>query len=389
MGALSRCYNVHDLRLAAKRRLPKGIFEYIDFGTEEGVALRENRAAFDRIRLKTRFLVDLGDRDMGTEIFGKRLALPLGIAPTGINGLCWHDADAALARAARDAGIPFTLAHPAMTTMERIAEVGGNLWFQIYMWDEVEYCHAVIKRASDLGFEALVVTIDSALGRLREHNERNGFDFPFRPNVRAVGDMLRHPRWLASVLGRAVLTSGMPRNLMYPAKYQRVVAWRGDAPKPRRFERMTWADLERIREIWPGALVVKSILSPEEARLAVDHGADGIVVSNHGGRSMDSAVATIDALSGIAAEVGGQTTIIVDSGVRRGSDIVKALALGADMAMVGRVPLYGVSVAGEVGAARAIEFLATEFEKTMGYLGCRRVSEIDPDLIVGSSQDPR
>jgi isopentenyl diphosphate isomerase/L-lactate dehydrogenase-like FMN-dependent dehydrogenase len=216
---------------------------------------------------------------------------------------------------------------------------------------------------------------------VREHNERNGFAFPFEPNLRALTDMSRHPRWLLGVLLRSTLRDGPPRNALWPEQYQRMVAWRRDAPKPARFAAMTWHDIARIREVWPRTLIVKSVLTPLDARLAVDHGADGIIVSNHGGRSMDSAVAAIDALPEIVKAVGDRTTVILDSGIRRGSDVVKALALGADMAMVGRATLYGAAAGGQAGVERALGILASEFEKTMGYVGCRRISEIGPDII--------
>jgi (S)-mandelate dehydrogenase len=374
--ALDRCYNIADLRRAASKRLPDGIFQYIDGGTEDGVALAENRAAFERIKLVPRFMVDLSERDMGTTLFGARSELPFGIGPTAVAGLLWHRGEYALAKAAAAAGIPFTLATGSLTSMETIAQAGGRLWFQLYMWEEKELSYDLVRRARDLGFETLVVTVDSALGRLREHNERNGFTFPFKPNLRALTDMTLHPRWLTTVLFRTILDSGMPKNANYPPHYQPMVTMRG-TPKPKSNKAMTWDDVARLREMWPGPFVVKSILNPTDARRAVERGADGIVISNHGGRGMDSSVATIDALPGIAAEVGGETTIMLDSGVRRGSDIVKALGLGADFVLLGRATLYGIATAGEEGASKAIRILATEFEKTMGTLGRRTVAEID------------
>ena len=376
MSRLDRCFNIADLREAASKRLPNGIFEYIDRGTEDGVALSENRAGFERLKLVPRFMVDLTERDMGTTLFGRRSELPFGIAPTAVAGLLWHQGELALARAAADAGIPFTLATGSLTSMETIATAGGRRWFQLYMWDEPELSYELVRRARALEFETLVVTIDSALGRLREHNERNGFTFPFKPNRRALVDMTLHPRWLTTVLFRTMANSGMPKNANYPPHYQPMVTLRG-APKPKSNKAMTWDDVARLREMWPGNFVVKSVLNPTDARLAVDHGADGIVVSNHGGRGMDSSIATIDALPAIAAEVGSETTVMLDSGIRRGSDIVKALALGADFVLLGRATLYGIATAGQEGAAKAISILATEFEKTMGTLGRRTVAEID------------
>ena len=379
---LDRCYSIADLRTAASKRLPKGIFEYIDRGTEDGVALAENRAGFERLKLVPRFMVDLTNRDMGTTLFGQRSELPFGIAPTAVAGLLWHQGELELARAAADAGIPFTLATGSLTSMETIATAGGRRWFQLYFWDEPELSYELVRRARELEFETLVVTIDSALGRLREHNERNGFTFPFKPNRRALVDMTVHPRWLTTVLFRTMLDSGMPKNENYPPHYQRMVTLKG-TPKPKFDKAMTWNDIARLREMWPGNFVVKSVLNPADARLAVEHGADGIVVSNHGGRGMDASISTIEALPAIAAEVGNETTVMLDSGIRRGSDIVKALALGADFVLLGRATLYGIATAGQAGAAKAISILATEFEKTMGSLGRRTVAEIDRTVFPG------
>lgn len=379
MGRSERCYNFHDFRAEARRALPKGIFDYIDMGTEEGVALAENRNAFDRIRLVPKFLVDLSDLDFSTEVLGRRVEWPIGLAPTGITGLLCHQGEIALAQAAKQAGIPYALANTSITPMADVAAVGGRQWFQVYMWAQEDESYLQIEQARDLGFEALIVTIDSALGRVREHNERNGFDFPFRPNPRALLGMLRHPRWLLGTLLRTTLTSGPPRIANYPERYQRMVAWR-PAPKPDRHVRMTWADLDRIREVWRGPILVKSVLSPDDARRAIDHGAAGVIVSNHGGRSMDSAIATIEALPGIVRAVGDRATVILDSGVRRGSDVVKGLGRGADLVMIGRATLYGIAVDGADGATRMINILRSEFEKTMGYLGCTRIDELSSDI---------
>ncbi len=380
MTSLQRCFSIEDIRQAAKRRLPHGIFEYIDRGTEDGVALANNRAAFERLRLNTRYMVDLRERDMGTELFGHRLELPVAIAPTAVAGLMWHQGELALAKAAAKAGIPFTLATGSLTPMETIAEAGGRLWFQLYMWDEVEYSYELVRRAKALGFETLVVTIDSALGRLREHNEKNGFTFPFKPNRRALVDMTLSPTWLTTVLFRTIATSGMPKNANYPEHYQPMVTFRG-TPKPKANKGMTWDDVARLKEMWDGPMIVKSVMTAHDARLAVEHGADAVAVSNHGGRAMDSALATLEALPAVVDEVGREVKVILDSGIRRGSDIVKALALGADLVLLGRATLYGIAAGGEAGATKAIQLLATELEKTMANAGCRTVAEATRDII--------
>lgn len=379
MTMLDRCYNIHDLREAARRRLPHGIFEFIDRGTEEGLALAENRAAFDRLRLRTKFMVDLTERDMGTTVFGKRMEMPLGIGPTGGVGLLWHEGELQLARAAKELGIPFTLATGSLTPIQKIAEVGGRLWYQFWLWEEKELSYEMLARARDMNFETLIVTIDSGLGRVREHNERNGFDFPFKPNMRAFRDMMLRPSWLARVFLPS-LSSGGLHCANYPEKYKRMIAWRKDAPTPKRYIAMTWKDIAKLRDIWPGTFIVKSVLSAHDAKMAVEHGADGVIVSNHGGRAMDSALSTIEALPEVVAEVGNRATVILDGGVRRGSDIAKAVALGAAMVLIGRPTLYGVATGGQSGAEKALRILATEFEKTMGYLGCRNVGELSREI---------
>lgn len=380
---INRCYNIEDLRQAARRRLPKGIFEYLDRGSEDEVALAHNRAAYDRLKIRTRVLEDLGDLSTDVELLGDASALPLAIAPTGIAGLCSYEGELALAKAATNASVPFTLATGSITSMEKIAAHagGGRLWFQLYMWQEESLSYQLIQRAKDAGFEALVVTVDFALGNNREYNQRNGFHIPFKVSPTSVLDVLRHPRWLMSVLGRYLMGHGMPRHENYPAIYQHRIAFGSGQAKPARHSRMTWEDIDRLREFWPGKLIIKGILTAEDAQLAVEHGADGIVVSNHGGRNLDSSVASIDALPEIVAAVGGRTTVLFDSGIRRGSDIVKALALGADSVLVGRATLYGVAAGGQAGAERALNILRSEIRKTMGYAGCTSIADLGPDLI--------
>jgi isopentenyl diphosphate isomerase/L-lactate dehydrogenase-like FMN-dependent dehydrogenase len=382
MTNLDRCYNVFDLREAAQRRLPKGIFEYVDKGTEDGISLEENRAAFQRIKLRTCFLNDWSKRDLGTEIFGSRISLPFGIAPTGSAGLMWYRGEVELARAAAAAGIPFTLAMGALTSMEEISKAvpDSRKWFQLYPWEDEEGNYEMVTRARDLGWEALVVTIDHAPGRGREHNERNGFSFPFTPNMTAALDMARHPGWMWRVMRKYVMNEGMPTNANFPDRYRHSVIDGKTRVRPKRFEAMTWEHIRKFRDFWPRKLIVKSILCGDQARAAVDAGADAVVVSNHGGRAFDSAIATVDILPEVVQAVGDRCTVILDSGIRRGSDILKALALGAKMVLVGRATLYGTACGGQAGAARAIAILAGELERSFGYVGVRRISEIGPHI---------
>lgn len=385
MSRLERCYNIADLREVARRRLPKGVFEYLDRGSEDELALVHNRRAYDRLKLKTRVLVDLAKLDTRVDLLGGPSALPLAIAPTGIAGLCHYEGELALAKAAAQAGVPFTLATGSITSMEKIAaEAGGRLWFQLYMWKEEELSYQLVQRAKDAGFEALVVTVDFALGNNREYNQRNGFSIPFRLSTRSIFDVLRHPQWLVSVLGRYLATTGMPRHENYPAKYQHRITTGTDQAKPMRHSSMSWQDVARLREFWPGKLIVKGILRAEDAIQAVEHGADGVVVSNHGGRNLDSSIASIDALPEIVAAVGDRATVLLDSGIRRGSDIAKALALGADSVLVGRATLYGISAGGQSGAEHALKILRSELRKTMAYVGCDSVNKLGSELLAGT-----
>ena len=371
-------YDIHDLGRMAKRRLPRGVFEFFDRGNGDETALVENRAAFDRIKLNPHTLVDTSGRSQAITLFGKRHEMPIVIAPTGSAGLGWHEGEIALARAARDAGIPFTLATGSMTALEKVAEqAGGTLWFQIYMWPDRSLSHRLAERARAAGYQALVVTVDTPVPPGREYNLRNGMTVPFRFTRRNVTDVLMHPRWLAGVLMRYLLTTGMPRYENYPTEMKtRITA----LPMGRSMmvtDSLTWEDLRALRKLWPHALLVKGILRAEDAVLSADCGADGVIVSNHGGRAVDSTRAPIEVLPEVVEAAGSRLAVLVDSGFRRGADVAKALALGARAVLVGRGPLYGVSVAGQQGAARALEIYRDEIDRILAMIGCPGVERLD------------
>lgn len=377
-------HNIADLRLAAQRRLPRGLFDYVDKGTENGVSMRNNRDAFDRVHFITRPLVDVAGRSQATALFGEACASPLCIAPTGLAGMLWHEGEIAIARAAAAAGIPFTLSTASITSIEDVAaKAGGNLWFQLYMWSQMEMSYELVQRAQNAGYRTLVVTVDSVVNGNREHNRRNGFTIPMRLNVRNVIDGALHPGWTLGVMGRYMMTSGMPEFANFPAQLRtdiRGKSGKGGVLVPKN-ESQSWDDVRRLRDMWTGPLVVKGILTPGDAQSAVDCGADGIVISNHGGRTLDGAVAPMQVLPAIAAAVGERCTILLDSNVMRGSDVVKAIALGADAVMIGRAPLWGAAADGQDGAALAIEIFSTEIDRVMAYLGCRSIPEITGDVI--------
>ncbi len=383
--------NVTDLRLMAKKRLPKWLFEFVDRGTEDEVALRNNRAAFERIKLKTQVLVDVSNRHQEITLFGKQHKMPLGIAPTGPAGMLHYKGELALARAAKAAGIPFTLATGSQTSMEEVAKVvGGTLWFQLYMWSDIKLSHMLVERAKNAGFEALVVTVDGPVAGNREYNIRNGYTVPFSYTRKNTAAVLAKPGWFFGVLMRYLVTTGMPRRENYPTVLKERFTQVSSAESKTRNDSLSWTDLRVLRDMWPRTLIVKGILTPKDAALAIEHGADGIIVSNHGGRNFDSSMAPIEALAPIVDAVGDRATVIVDSGFRRGSDVVKALAIGAKLVMIGRTTLWGTTVGGEAGAARAIDIYRQEISRTLAYLGCRSVAELNRDFLefVGSSHPP-
>ena len=378
-------YNLHDMRELARRRLPKGVFEYIDRGAEDEVALRENRLAFDRIRVLPRVLCDVTARTAASTLFGQPVAMPVAVAPTGSAGLVWYQGELELAKAAADIGIPFTLATNAMTSIETIAkEAGGRLWFQLNMFADRGVSRVLVERAERNGFEALVLTADCSVVPNREYNARNGFTVPFRLSARSAVDMLAHPRWLLSVMGRYLTGSGMPKFENYPPELRTRVTSFSTSKSAARCEDLSWDDVRMLRELWPRKLVIKGILRADDAVKAAELGADAIVVSNHGGRTVDSAVAPIEALPAIAEALGGRMTLLLDSGVRRGSDVLKACALGADAVLIGRPTLFGAALAGRAGALQTLALLKTEIEREMGLTGCARVEDFAANVMQSS-----
>ena len=382
MADLSAAYNIADLRASAQQRLPKGLFEFVDRGTEDEVSLRNNRAVFERIRFKPRTLAGVAGRNQEVTLFGNRHKMPIVIAPTGIAGLLWHEGEIALARAAAEAGIPFTLATGSMTAMEKVAEqAGGELWFQLYMWPDKSLSHQLVERARAAGFKALVVTVDGVVSGNREYNLRNGFTIPFTFTRKNVTDVMMHPGWMLNVLAKYIFTTGMPRYENYPSEIKYKVTARPMGRSQMRNDSLNWDDLRELRKMWPGKLLVKGILHPQDAVLAADCGADGVVVSNHGGRNLDGAISPIEVLPEVVDAVGKRIAVLIDSGFRRGSDVVKALALGAHAVQIGRSTLYGIAAGGQPGAQRALTIFREEIDRVMALLGCRGVADLGPGCL--------
>jgi (S)-mandelate dehydrogenase len=376
---LERAVNIEDLRRMAKRRLPRSVFDFFDGGAEDETTLRANRAAFERVRLLPKVLVDVSKVDTQVELLGKPSRLPMAIAPTGAVGAGRNGADIMLARAARAAGIPYTLATPATATIEEIAEqAGGRLWFQLYLLRNQDFRMKLVERARHAGYEALLVTVDLTTGGKRERDLRNDFTAPFRPTWRNSRDMILKPGWLMDMaLNGVPQMKNLEGMVQHSPRLTDVAASVGrelDAS-------FTWDDLKRLRDAWPGKLLLKGVERPDDAERAAAMGCDGVVVSNHGGRQLDGAAATLDALPAVARAVGGRIAVLLDGGVRRGVDLLKARALGAQGVLTGRATLFGVMAGGEAGAARAIQILAGEFERALMLAGVARASDIASDLV--------
>jgi len=374
-----QAYNIADLRTMAKKVLPKGLFQFVDRGTENEYALQRMRAAIDRVAIRPKVLVDVSQRTQETQFFGVPSAMPLAVAPTGAAGLLWYDGEIEIARAAARMGIPFTLSTASIVSMERVAqEAGGRLWFQLYMWPERSMSYELIDRVKAAGYEALVVTVDTPVTPNREYNRHNGFTLPMRVNRRNAVDVACHPGWLLRVFMRYMLTTGIPSLENFPESLKRRLS---QAPSPIKCDSLCWDDLKEIRKRWHGPLIVKGILRPADAQQARDCGADGIVVSNHGGRNLDASIAPFAALPAILDQVRGQMEVMIDGGLSRGSDIVKALALGATGAFAGRAPLWGVAVDGEAGAYLALQILHEEVDRVLAFVGAPRLSDLDAGLL--------
>ena len=377
-------WNIYDMTELARRRLPKGLFEFMHRGNDDEIAVRDNRLALDAIKLRPRVLRDVSKRNQEITLFGKKQKMPVIVAPTGSVGLAWYEGEIALARAAAAAGVPYTMASSSMTAIEKVAASapGGTLWFQFYMWPDRSLSHQLVVRARDAGAEALIFTVDTPVAPGREYNLRNGFTIPFRFTRRNVLEVLGHPRWLFGVLVRYLLTTGAPRYMNFPPHMQTRV---GALPMGRSVQSnasINWDDVRELRKLWPRKLIVKGIQHPQDAVMAADCGADAVVISNHGGRVLDSTTAPILILPEVLEAVNKRLTVIVDSGFRRGSDVVKALALGADAVMLGRGPLHGAAVAGEAGGLRALNIYREEIDRVMALIGTSSIAEITREHVV-------
>lgn len=377
LTGLDAILNIADARRAARRRLPRGLFEYVDRGAEDENSIGGNRRDLDAVKLAPSVLVDVSQRTQETEVLGRKQPSPLVIAPTAVAGLVWRDGEIALARAAAAAGIPFCVSTQSITSIERIAaESGAELWFQLYVWKNRERTLALLDRAWAAGARTLVLTVDTAVGPNREYNLRNGFGIPLKPSLRAGIDLALHPRWTCEVLLRSLIASGVPTYAHYPDEFRTQLGRVSLSDEMSLATDVTWEDVALLRKRWQGKLVLKGVLRVDDARKAAEHGADAIVVSNHGARNLDCAPGPVEVLPAIVDAVGDRLAILADSGVRRGADIARFLALGASGVLIGRATLYGVAIAGEAGASRVLDLLRNELSITMGMLGAQTLADL-------------
>jgi L-lactate dehydrogenase (cytochrome) len=379
--ALTSILSLDDLEVAARRHLPRPIYAYVSGGVEDNVTMRDNRAAFSELGFVPRALVNVSGRSTRRTLFGHEYAMPFGIAPMGISALSAYRGDVVLARGARDANIPMVMSGSSLVRLEDVCSECPGSWFQAYLPGLDEKIVALVDRVEQAGFKTLVITVDTPVYANRENNIRAGFSTPLRPSLRLAWDGITHPRWLAGNLVRTLLRHGMPH-------FENSFATRGAPIIARNVDRdftgkdhLDWRTLEMIRKRWKGRLVVKGLMHPDDARIARDHGADGLIVSNHGGRQLDYTVAPLRVLSSVVAAAGG-IPVIMASGIRRGTDVMKALALGASFVFVGRPFNYAASIAGVDGVVRAYEILQGELYRGMAQLGITSLAQLSPGMLM-------
>ncbi len=377
----SQVVNIEDLRRLAKRRLPRVVFDYLDGGAEAEVTLRENCRAFEAITFRPRQAISRADYDLRTRVLGSEIAFPIILGPIGYTRLIHASGELAVARAAAAAGIGYVVATFAGHRLEDVrAASSGPLWYQLYLIGGRDAAEAGIERARQAGYSALVITVDTSVSGLRERDLRNGMKELLAGSSLAklpfLAQFLTCPAWLTSFL----LDGGLPKleNVIVPGKGPMPLV---DVSFGLAGAAITWNDFRWIRELWPGPMVVKGILTGDDARRAVDEGAAGVVVSNHGGRQLDGVSASIRALPEVVSAVDGRAEVLMDGGIRRGSDIVKAICLGARAVLIGRAYSYGLGAAGEMGVTRALEILREGIERTVRLLGCGTQEKLNSSLV--------
>jgi L-lactate dehydrogenase (cytochrome)/(S)-mandelate dehydrogenase len=360
------------------------VFDFADGGAEDEWTLRRNESAFDDIQLLPRPLRGAAERDLSVELFGKRLSLPVLIGPTGLSGLLWPDAERSSARAAAKFGTAFCLSHGSVCTIEELAATNSApRWMQVFVYRDRGLTREFTERAKACGYDALVLTIDNQMTGNRERDVRNGFTIPPRLGVSEIAAMAMKIGWALRM--RRHLRKITFANYVKPgeaAEMTKLSVRLAQMLDPS----LSWRDVDAIRKYWSGPLILKGIMNPEEAREALSHGVDGLIVSNHGGRQFDGAASGIEALPAVVSAVGGHIPVLVDGGVRRGSDVLKALALGASACLIARPQLWGLAVAGEAGVTRVLEIFRNEIDRNMALCGASRIADVDAGLVYRSQR---
>jgi L-lactate dehydrogenase (cytochrome) len=378
--ALRRYLSLDDFEATARRLLPKFLYGYIAGGAETDAAIADNRWAFDEYGFIPRVLNDVSNREQTTPLFGKTYAAPFGIPPMGSSALCAYRGDIVLARAAEAMNVPMCLSASSLITLEDVRRENAAAWYQAYLAGDAARIEPLVDRVAAAGYDTFVVTADVPVPPNRENNIRNGFQVPLSITPRVAWDTITHPDWLFGTWARTVMNYGMPH-------FENMDAGRGPPVLAKNLMRnigkrdqLAWKHVELIRRRWKGKLVVKGLVAPADARIARESGVDGVLVSNHGGRQLDHTVSALRTLPEIASEAGGMT-VMLDGGIRRGTDVIKALALGADFVFVGRPFLYAAIAGGQAGVERAITLLRDEIDRDLALMGIRSVSEITSDLV--------
>lgn len=378
--ALSRAANIDDLRRIAKRRLPGGIFDYYDGAALDEVTLQRNSTSFNDIEYRPRVLRDVSNVDLSTSLFGHNMTMPVMLSPTGFGRIAHSQGELAVARAARNAGLDYSLSTLATRSIEEIASVDGlNKWFQVYTWRDRDMVKEMVVRARDAGYVGLQLTIDTPVFGRRERDVRRGFTLPPKIGPGTIIDGMLHPSWTLDFLRNDPITFAVVAERKDLNGETAVTL--SDYINSQFDPALSWDDVAWLRDIWDGALVLKGVQSAEDAVLAVDAGVDGIMVSNHGGRQLDGSPPVIELIEPISQAVDGRITVICDGGIRRGGDVFKALALGADCVSIGRAYLYGLGAAGERGVTMALDMIRNELSMTMALVGVTRIEDIHRDMV--------
>jgi L-lactate dehydrogenase (cytochrome) len=375
---------IEDLRALARRKVPKAFFEYADGGSYNEETLRANRAELEPIKLRQRVMVDVSERSLASTIIGQKVSAPFALAPIGLCGMQYGDGEILSAQAAEEAEVPFILSTMSINSIEQVAEATAKpFWFQLYVIRDRGFSKDILSRAAKAGCNALVLTVDLQVLGQRHRDIRNGMTVPPQIRLKNIIDIATKPEWVFSILkGKSKTFGNLAGHVKGMDDVTSLAQWTNHQFDPA----LNWKDVDWIKKIWPGKLIIKGILDVEDAKTAVKLGADAIVVSNHGGRQLDGAPSSISALPAIAQAVGSDTEVLFDGGIRTGSDMLRALALGARACLIGRAYIYGLGAGGKAGVAKSIDILKKELSVAMALTGTTRVSDIGPQVIVGGER---